>query len=70
MSPTRDWMQFPVSLADDGLIDISVQEVVSTLGFVPLMHLTHHSKISRKALLRAMDGADDGRTYWINSVNS
>lgn len=47
---SRDWMPFPVSLADDGVIDISVQEV-----------------IGRKALLRAMDGANDGRTYWINS---
>jgi hypothetical protein len=31
MRPTRALMQFPVSLADDGLIDISVQEIVSTL---------------------------------------
>jgi len=51
MSPLlRDWMQFPVSLADDGLIDISIQEITS-----------------RRALLRAMDGAEEGRTYWINT---
>jgi sphingosine kinase len=47
---SRDLMQFPVSLADDGLIDISIQEITS-----------------RKALLRAMDGAAEGRTYWINT---
>jgi sphingosine kinase len=46
----RALMQFPVSVADDGLIDISIQEI-----------------ISRRALLRAMDGAEEGRTYWINS---
>ncbi|KAG1831704.1 ATP-NAD kinase-like domain-containing protein [Suillus variegatus] len=47
---SRDLMQFPVSLADDGLIDISIQEITS-----------------RRALLRAMDGAEEGRTYWINT---
>lgn len=47
---SRALMQFPVSIADDGLIDISIQEI-----------------ISRRALLRAMDGADEGRTYWINT---
>lgn len=47
---SRALMQFPVSLADDGLIDISIQEITS-----------------RSALLRAMDGAEEGRTYWINS---
>ncbi|KAG1756719.1 ATP-NAD kinase-like domain-containing protein [Suillus paluster] len=43
-------MQFPVSLADDGLIDISIQEITS-----------------RRNLLRAIDGAEEGRTYWTNS---
>ncbi|KAG0707704.1 ATP-NAD kinase-like domain-containing protein [Suillus ampliporus] len=47
---SRTFMQFPVSLADDGLIDVSIQEI-----------------ISRRNLLRAMDGAEEGRTYWINS---
>lgn len=47
---SRALMQFPVSLADDGLIDISVQEITS-----------------RRALLRGMDGAEEGRTYWINT---
>ncbi|KAG1753446.1 ATP-NAD kinase-like domain-containing protein [Suillus lakei] len=47
---SRALMQFPVSLADDGLIDISIQEITS-----------------RRTLLRAMDGAEEGRTYWINT---
>ncbi|KAG1891068.1 ATP-NAD kinase-like domain-containing protein [Suillus subluteus] len=47
---SRALMQFPVSLADDGLIDISIQEITS-----------------RSALLRAMDGAEEGKTYWINT---
>lgn len=47
---SRALMQFPVSLADDGLIDISIQEITS-----------------RRALLWAMDGAEEGRTYWINT---
>ncbi|KAG2349830.1 hypothetical protein BDR05DRAFT_986223 [Suillus weaverae] len=47
---SRALMQFPVSLADDGLIDISIQEITS-----------------RKTLLRGMDGAEEGQTYWINT---
>ncbi|KAG1756721.1 ATP-NAD kinase-like domain-containing protein [Suillus paluster] len=50
MSSTRDFMPFPVSLADDGLIDISVLEITS-----------------RRNLLRAVDGAEEGRPYWMNS---
>jgi hypothetical protein len=63
-------MQFPVSLADDGLIDIAIQESVSTIWFVRFKQLTVCLKMSRRGLLRAMEGADEGRTYWVNSVNS
>ncbi|KAG2134405.1 ATP-NAD kinase-like domain-containing protein [Suillus bovinus] len=47
---SRALMQFPVSIADDGLIDIAIQEITS-----------------RRDLLRAMDGAEEGRTYWKNT---
>ncbi|KAH7921740.1 hypothetical protein BV22DRAFT_1176259 [Leucogyrophana mollusca] len=47
---SRELMQFPVSLPDDGLIDISVQGVMN-----------------RRKLLDAMEGAEEGRTYWTNS---
>ncbi|KIJ68916.1 hypothetical protein HYDPIDRAFT_79957 [Hydnomerulius pinastri MD-312] len=51
---SRSLMQFPVSHPDDGLIDISVQEVVRVL-------------VGRRFMLNAMEGADGGRTYWFNS---
>jgi len=47
---SRTLMQFPVSLADDGLIDIAIQETTS-----------------RGNLLRAIHGAHEGRTYWVNT---
>ncbi|OAX44699.1 hypothetical protein K503DRAFT_706004 [Rhizopogon vinicolor AM-OR11-026] len=63
----RSLMQFPVSVADDGLIDIAIQETVSRMWFVRFRDLTVYLKVSRRNLLRAMDGAEEGRVYWMNS---
>ncbi|KAJ3478301.1 hypothetical protein NLI96_g9856 [Meripilus lineatus] len=45
-----DLMQFPVSLPDDGFIDIVVQE-----------------QMTRGDLIKAMDGAEVGKCFWMNS---
>ncbi|EKM55581.1 uncharacterized protein PHACADRAFT_256300 [Phanerochaete carnosa HHB-10118-sp] len=46
----RDLMQFPMSLPDDGYVDLVIQE-----------------KLSRKVMLQAMDGAERGKTYWMDT---
>ncbi|KIP09577.1 hypothetical protein PHLGIDRAFT_126171 [Phlebiopsis gigantea 11061_1 CR5-6] len=46
----RDLLQFPMSLPDDGYVDIVVQE-----------------RLTRKEMLKAMDGAEVGKTYWMDS---
>ncbi|KAF8121953.1 ATP-NAD kinase-like domain-containing protein [Boletus edulis] len=51
---SRSLMQFPVSHPDDGLIDISIQEIVCLV-------------VGRKFLLDAMEGAEFGRSYWFSS---
>jgi len=40
LDSNRTLMQFPVSLADDGLIDIAIQESVGAAWFVHFKHLT------------------------------
>ncbi|EMD38389.1 hypothetical protein CERSUDRAFT_48084 [Gelatoporia subvermispora B] len=47
---SRDLMQFPVSLPNDGLIDVVVQEVSG-----------------RGQMLKAMDGAEKGAQYWMDT---
>jgi len=47
---SRDLMQFPVSLPDDGLVDISIQQITG-----------------RGKLLKALDGAEQGWTYWLDT---
>ncbi|GJE90809.1 hypothetical protein PsYK624_069530 [Phanerochaete sordida] len=46
----RDLMQFPMSLPDDGYVDLVIQE-----------------KLTRKVMLQAMDGAEIGKTYWMDT---
>ncbi|CCM03322.1 uncharacterized protein FIBRA_05450 [Fibroporia radiculosa] len=48
---SREFMQFPVAVSDDGLIDIVVQDCTAT----------------RWMLLRAIDGAEKGHTYWMST---
>ncbi|KAL5532732.1 LCB4 [Sanghuangporus sanghuang] len=46
----RDFMQFPVAHASDGLIDIVAQEITT-----------------RSELLKAMDGAEKGKTFFLET---
>ncbi|KAK7460375.1 sphinganine kinase lcb4 [Stygiomarasmius scandens] len=50
----RDLMAFPVSLPDDGLIDIVVQS---------------HTKTSRLEILGSFEGAPRGEQYWSDSIH-
>ncbi|EGN95964.1 hypothetical protein SERLA73DRAFT_185417 [Serpula lacrymans var. lacrymans S7.3] len=61
---SRSLMQFPVSLPDDGLIDIAVKEVVSLYSFILLNSCLKMVKDNRAKLLKALDGAEDGVPYW------
>lgn len=47
---SKDFMQFPVSLPDDGLVDVVAQEITT-----------------RKAMLDAMDGSENGDSYWLST---
>lgn len=69
ISEFRDYMAFPVSQPDDGLIDVMVHPVVrleSFSGNPP----TDSSMVqsSRKEMLSSLGGAARGETYWQNSV--
>ncbi|KAF8509268.1 ATP-NAD kinase-like domain-containing protein [Gautieria morchelliformis] len=61
---SRDLMQFPVAICDDGYIDIVAQERVSQSLRYLLATLTCLSKVSRVSLLRGLDGAARGTPYW------
>lgn len=65
-------MAFPVSLPDDGLIDLAAQSTVSLVS-VPLPYHTHHSfqkSFSRADVLASFGGAPRGELYWNDSVSS
>lgn len=68
-----DLMQFPVSLPDDGFIDIVVQEQVSSSLHTSLTETDSSSTIdvqmTRGDLIKAMDGAEVGKCFWMNSVS-
>ncbi|KAF9500827.1 hypothetical protein BDN71DRAFT_1381184 [Pleurotus eryngii] len=50
----RDFMAFPVSLPDDGLIDITIQPLVSVCS----------RNSSRSDVLKEMEGAPRGEAFW------
>lgn len=62
-------MQFPMSLPDDGLIDIVIQEHVSTTwsskSDIPLVNIF---QTNRGEMLKAIDGAPNGHPFWLDSV--
>lgn len=66
-------MAFPVSLPDDGLIDVMAMPLVikDTLFcyFVLLIHLSYIYQSSRKDVLANIPGAAKGENYWYPKVN-
>ena len=63
-------MAFPVSLPDDGLIDIVVQEQVSLLRLLPPPEpRVLFCQSTRKEMFACIgDAAVKGETYWLKSV--
>lgn len=60
-------MAFPVSLPDDGLIDIVAMPVVRSVR-QHWITCAHVNKVSRSHMLRAMAGAEKGDTFWLPEV--
>ena len=67
---SRDLMQFPVSIPDDGLVDIVAQEIVGVSPRSPARcKLTlSQRKTTRKAMIDAMDESEQGMQYWLDTV--
>lgn len=68
---SKDFMQFPVSLPDDGLVDVVAQEIVSARIDCCPSTITHSRmrQTTRKAMLDAMDGSENGDSYWLSTVS-
>ena len=62
-------MQFPVSLPDDGLIDIVVQERVSSSHHAVCSYLNVTLQNKRSEMLNAIEHGPTGQTYWLESVS-
>lgn len=62
-------MAFPVSLPDDGLIDLVVMTNVSFPCRLWLFSLTKFEQDSRGDLIATMDGAHVGNAYWHPKVS-
>jgi sphingosine kinase len=61
-------MAFPVSLPDDGLIDIVAQPVVSLFAFYGRFSFDRIFQSSRSEILLSLGGAPKGELYWNSSV--
>jgi len=62
-------MAFPVSLPDDGLIDIVAMPVVRSFRQHYAIH-AHVKKVSRSHMLRALSVAANGESFWDPKVTS
>lgn len=68
LSGQRDLMQFPVSEAGDGLIDVVIQEAVSFLVSPTAEIWAYFVQSNRGAMLKAIGGAPQGAPYWLPMV--
>jgi hypothetical protein len=69
-------MQFPVSMPNDGKVDLVIQGMVSSSPSLPLSHWHAENrpfffffKISRVEMLKGFDGAEKGAMYWRDRVS-
>jgi hypothetical protein len=82
MTPfSSDFMQFPVSMPNDGKVDLVIQPMVSTcpplsLSYSyaearppPLLLRFFSSQLSRTEMLKGFDGAEVGAIYWRDDVS-
>jgi len=61
-------MAFPVSLPDDGLIDIMAMPLVCQVTYSDAPPLIP-PKSSRKDVISAIAGADKGESFWAKNVS-
>lgn len=61
---SSDFMAFPVSLPDDGLIDVMAMPVVRSLISIQCPPLMFFCKSSRSDILSSLGGAAKGENYW------
>lgn len=66
----RDFLQFPMSLPDDGYVDIVIQERVCAIFDLSIHSILKSAQVNRREMLKAMDGAEIGKTYWMDSVST
>jgi hypothetical protein len=62
-------MAFPVSLPDDGLIDMVAMPVVRSFNQRYVIR-AHVKKVSRSEMLRALSVAANGESFWHSQVTS
>jgi hypothetical protein len=75
-------MQFPVSMPNDGKVDLVIQGMVSSCPSLPLSHshaetpslrfrslFFFSSQLSRVEMLKGYDGAEKGAMYWSDTVS-
>lgn len=63
----RDMMAFPVSLPADGLLDITVQELVCGFSMFFCIYLIA-SQVPRPLMVKMISGAENGDQFWLPSV--
>jgi hypothetical protein len=70
-------MQFPVSIPNDGKVDLVIQPMVSSCLSLSLSHPYtdsasapfFSSQLSRTEMLKGFEGAETGAIYWRDDVN-
>jgi hypothetical protein len=74
-------MQFPVSIPNDGKVDLVIQGMVSSCSSFSLSHSYAQirppsasapfssSQLSRAKMLMGFDGAEKGSMYWSDTVS-
>jgi hypothetical protein len=62
-------MQFPVSVPNDGMVDLVIQGRVRTYPFLSLGPPIERPQLSRGEMLKHMNGAEKGSAYWQDQVS-
>lgn len=60
----RELMQFPVSVPNDGMVDLVIQGKVRTYPFLSLGAPFERPQLPRVEMLKHMNGAEKGAAYW------
>lgn len=67
----RDLLQFPVAHASDGYVDVVAQKLVCHFFCLFVCHVNNPvPKTNRGQMLGLMDGAEQGKFFWSDSVRT